>query len=104
TALEVQSLRAMRGIHLEPVLRRFYPSSDFARAVVGRVGDDGRGAPSGGGGLERLLDSLLSGTPGAAVVLKDREARQYESPARVIAEPIAGSDVVLTLDSDLQAI
>src|SRR5205823_2658601 len=50
TALEVQSLRAMRGIHLEPVLRRFYPSSDFARAVVGRVGDDGRGASSGGGG------------------------------------------------------
>ena len=104
TALEVQSLRAMRGIHLEPVLRRFYPSSDFARAVIGRVGDDGRGASSGGGGLERLLDSLLSGTPGAAVVLKDREGREYESPARVIAEPIAGNDVVLTLDAELQEI
>src|SRR5256714_9805643 len=94
----------MRGIHREPVLRRFYPSSDFARAVVGRVGDDGRGASSGGGGLERLLGSLLSGTPGAAVVLKDREGREYESPARVIAEPIAGSDVVLTLDAELQEI
>jgi cell division protein FtsI (penicillin-binding protein 3) len=104
TTLDVQPLRALRGIHLEPVLRRFYPSSDFARAVIGRVGDDGRGSGGGGGGLERLLDSLLAGTPGAAVVLKDREGREYESPARVIADPVAGSDVVLTLDAELQEI
>ena len=104
TPPEVQPLRTLRGIHLEPVLRRFYPSADFARAVIGRVGDDGRGGGSGGGGLERLLDSLLAGIPGSAVVLKDREGREYESPARVIAEPVAGSDVVLTLDAELQEI
>ncbi|OLC06189.1 MAG: hypothetical protein AUH41_13405 [Gemmatimonadetes bacterium 13_1_40CM_66_11] len=104
TPPDVQPLRSLRGVHLEPVLRRFYPSADFARAVIGRVGDDGRGGGSGGGGLERLLDSLLAGTPGSAVVLKDREGREYESPARVIAEPIAGSDVVLTLDAELQEI
>jgi cell division protein FtsI (penicillin-binding protein 3) len=104
TTLEVQPLRSMRGIHLEPVLRRFYPSSEFARAVIGRVGEDGRGGGGGGGGLERLLDSLLAGTPGAAVVLKDREGREYESPARVISEPVAGNDVVLTLDAELQEI
>src|SRR5881396_2041948 len=104
TTLEVQPLRTVRGIHLEPVLRRFYPAPEFARAVIGRVGEDGRGGGGGGGGLERLLDTLLAGTPGAAVVLKDRAGREYESPARVIAEPIAGSDVVLTLDAELQEI
>ena len=104
TAQEVQPLRALRGVHLEPVLRRFYPSSEFARGVIGRVGDDGRGGSGGGGGLERLLDSLLAGTPGAAVVLKDREGREYESPARLIAEPVAGHDIVLTLDAELQEI
>jgi len=104
TATEVQPLRSMRGVHLEPVMRRFYPSNEFARAVIGRVGEDGRGGGSGGGGLERLLDSLLAGTPGSAVVLKDREGREYESPARVIAEPVAGNDVVLTLDAELQEI
>ena len=36
TALEVQPIRAIRGVHLEPVMRRFYPSQEFARAVVGR--------------------------------------------------------------------
>jgi cell division protein FtsI (penicillin-binding protein 3) len=104
TTADVQPLRTTRGVHLEPVLRRFYPSSEFARAVIGRVGDDGRGGGGGGEGLERLLDSLLAGTPGAAVVLKDREGREYESPARVIAEPVAGNDVVLTLDAELQEI
>ncbi len=104
TTADVQPLRTTRGVHLEPVLRRFYPSAEFARAVIGRVGEDGRGGGGGGGGLERLLDSLLAGTPGAAVVLKDRSGREYESPARVIAEPVAGNDVVLTLDAELQEI
>jgi cell division protein FtsI (penicillin-binding protein 3) len=104
TTLDVQPIRALRGVHLEPVLRRFYPSREFARAVIGRVGEDGRGSGGGGGGLERLLDSLLAGTPGAAVVLKDRSGREYESPARVVAEPVAGYDVVLTLDAELQEI
>jgi cell division protein FtsI (penicillin-binding protein 3) len=100
TTLDVEPLRRVRGVHLEPVLRRFYPSAEFARAVIGRVGDDGLGAS----GLERLLDSLLAGTPGSAVVLKDRAGREYESPARVIAQPIAGNDVVLTIDAELQEI
>jgi cell division protein FtsI (penicillin-binding protein 3) len=104
TTADVQPLRTTRGVHLEPMLRRFYPSSEFARAVIGRVGEDGRGGGGGGGGLERLLDSLLAGTPGAAVVLKDRSGREYESPARVISEPVAGNDVVLTLDAELQEI
>src|SRR5262245_18666632 len=98
TALDVQPLRTMRGVHLEPVLRRFYPSPEFARAIIGRLGEDGSA------GLERMLDTLLAGRSGAAVVLKDREGREFTSPARVIAEPVAGHDVVLTLDAGLQEI
>jgi len=100
TALEVQRLRTIRGVHLEPVVNRFYPSPDFARAVVGRVGTDGRGAS----GLEHTFDSLLAGKAGAAVVLKDRAGREYESPARLIAAPEPGADIELTLDAELQEI
>ena len=100
SVIDVQPLRAVRGVHLEPVLNRFYPAPDLARPVIGRVGDDGREAS----GLERALDSLLAGRPGAAVVLKDRAGREYESPARVIAQPVAGADVALTLDAELQEI
>lgn len=100
SALEVQPLRSVRGVHLESVLNRFYPDPGVARAAIGRLGDDGRG----GSGLEKTLDSLLAGRSGAAVVLKDRAGREYESPARVIAPPVPGSDVVLTLDAELQEI
>src|SRR5213083_514617 len=92
--------RGVRGVHLEPVLNRFYPDPAVARATIGRLGDDGLGAS----GLERTLDSLLAGRAGAAVVLKDRAGREYESPARVIAPPVPGLDVVLTLDAELQEI
>src|SRR5437867_6385778 len=98
SALEVQPLRAVRGVHLEAVLNRFYPDPGVARATIGRLGDDGLGAS----GLERTLDSLLAGRAGAAVVLKDRAGREYESPAPVIAPPVSGLDVVLTLGSEPQ--
>src|SRR6266702_2206582 len=100
SALEVQSLRSVRGVHLESVPNRFYPDPSVARATIGRLGDDGLGAS----GLERTLDSLLAGRAGAAGVLKDRAGREYESPARVIAPPVPGLDVVLTLDAELQEI
>lgn len=100
STLEVQPLRAVRGVHLESVLNRFYPDPSVARATIGRLDDDGRG----GSGLEKTLDTLLAGRAGAAVVLKDRAGREYESPARVIAPPQPGLDVVLTLDAELQEI
>jgi len=38
------------------------------------------------------------------VLLKDRAGRRYDSPARMVREPVAGNDVVLTLDAELQEI
>src|SRR5207247_7759412 len=100
SALAVQALRTPRGVPLGPVLNRFYPDPGMARATIGRLADDGQGAS----GLEKALDTLLVGRAGAAVVLKDRAGREYESPARVIAPPVPGLDVVLTLDAELQEI
>jgi cell division protein FtsI (penicillin-binding protein 3) len=44
------------------------------------------------------------GRPGEAVLLKDRAGRRYDSPARLVREPVAGNDVVLTIDAALQEI
>jgi len=73
----------------------------LARPIIGGLSPDG---PTGGAGLELSLDSLLTGQPGEAVLLKDRAGRRYDSPARLIREPVAGNDVILTLDAELQEI
>ncbi len=81
--------------------KRFYPSRELARPIIGGLLPD-RG--EGGAGLELSLDSVLSGTPGESVMLKDRAGRRYDSPARRIREPVPGNDVVLTIDTELQEI
>jgi cell division protein FtsI (penicillin-binding protein 3) len=100
TAAQVLPLRGRRGVYLTADLVRTYPDPDFARAVIGRPAEGGRPAS----GLERELDSLLAGTPGQAVVIKDGRGRELESPGRLQSFPVPGHDVVLTLDVTLQDI
>ena len=100
TATDVEALRGFKGVHLEGVYLRFYPSQRLAGRVIGRMGPDG-GAAS---GLERALEPLIQGTPGEEVVLKDRRGQRYESPGRLRKDPIPGNDVVLTIDAELQDI
>jgi cell division protein FtsI (penicillin-binding protein 3) len=96
----VAALRNLRGVYLQRRLERFYPRPDLAPRLVGRVDVRGRG----GSGLERALDSLLAGRGGSAVMLRDARGRMYPAPSRPSAEPVDGSDVVLTLDAELQEI
>jgi cell division protein FtsI (penicillin-binding protein 3) len=100
-ATQVHPIRGVRGIHLSGDLQRFYPSRDLARPIIGGLSADRQ---IGAAGLELSLDSILTGTPGLAVRLKDPKGRTYDSPARQISEPVSGNDVVLTLDAELQEI
>ena len=101
TATQVQPLRRLGGVHLTGDFQRFYPSRALARPIIGGLSPDG---PVGAAGLELALDSILTGEPGEAVLLKDRAGRRYDSPARMVREPVAGNDVVLTLDAELQEV
>ena len=100
-ATQVQPLRTVRGIHLTGEYQRFYPSRDLARPIIGALSPD---RPAGGSGLESALDSMLTGRPGEAVLLKDRAGRRYDSPNRKTRDPVPGNDVTLTLDAELQEI
>ena len=101
TASEVEQLRRIRGTHLTRLLLRTYPSGPLAREIIGALDQEsGRGRT----GLERSLDSLLSGVPGEAGFLRDRRGELFESPDRHIRDPVPGHDVYLTLDADLQGI
>jgi cell division protein FtsI (penicillin-binding protein 3) len=100
-ATQVQPLRQVRGIHLAGEFQRFYPSRDLARPIIGGLAPD---RSVGASGLEGALDSLLTGRPGEAVLLKDRAGRRYDSPGRKTRDPVSGDDVTLTLDAELQEI
>ncbi len=101
TASQVAGLRPLRGVHLETTYSRSYPSGTLASAIIGRLAAEGG---HGASGLERSLDSVLSGTEGLTTDLRSSSGRHFESPGRLIREPVAGHDVVLTLDAELQAI
>lgn len=100
TATEVEPLRRYKGVHLEGSFRRDYPST-LAAPVIGRLDPDSN---RGGSGLERSLDQLLTGVPGEAVFIRDRSGKRLESPARKVRDPVAGNDVWLTIDAELQDI
>lgn len=101
TATQVQALRRLDGVHLSRDFHRFYPSRSLARPIIGGLVAE---RSSGAAGLELSLDSILTGQPGEAVLLKDRAGRRYDSPSRLIREPVPGNDVVLTIDAELQEI
>jgi cell division protein FtsI (penicillin-binding protein 3) len=100
TSTQVQPLREIRGVHLESSWQRGYPLGDLARGFLGSPGSEGRPAS----GLEAVLDTLLTGQPGEAVVLKDVSGQEFDSPSRLGSLPVPGHDIYLTIDADLQEI
>lgn len=101
TALDIQTIRSLDGVYLEPFLRRIHPMGDLADRTLGVLAPD---SAVGVSGLESALDSLLAGTPGETVRLLDHLGKQFDSPARLVREPVAGNNVVLTIDARLQEI
>ena len=86
------------GIGSESTSRRVHPSHDLASGVLGFTDRDGAGKM----GVELAYDDVLAGIPGEM-------AAQFDAAGRVIPtgndrrrDPVAGRDVVLTLDRDLQ--
>lgn len=97
---EVQSeLRGLRGVYLTRQLRRDYPQGRMALGVLGAA-RDGVGA----GGVEEAFDAHLRGRPGRAVLAKDPSGRVQGGQVFQMEAPLAGGDLTLTLDADLQAI
>jgi cell division protein FtsI (penicillin-binding protein 3) len=88
------------GVEFEPILTRVYPEGALARPLLGAVTTEGHGRS----GLELVLDTLLSGTPGELVGRRDARGELYPIPASPQIPATRGRDVYLTIDADLQAI
>ncbi len=103
------------GVDVYARLVRYYPYGDLASHVVGYVGrineQELKSIPTaeyrgtdiiGKIGIEKSYESQLLGTAGYEEIETNAQARAVNTVATV--EPIAGSNIYLTLDIDLQKI
>lgn len=91
------TVNVLAGIVAVPASKRVYPNGDLAAGILGWVNADGKG----GGGLEQELNKELAGKDGEIRYaqsggLQVPTAGSTETPA------VAGSDIELTIDRDIQ--
>jgi len=97
TAAAVSKLD-LAGIYSLKEPKRFYPAGQLAAPLLGKVGTDGAGL----GGLEYEYNSLLTGKPGKSVEQIDPQGRQIAGGLEQYQAPMAGQDLVLSIDEPLQ--
>jgi cell division protein FtsI (penicillin-binding protein 3) len=95
-----QAVVAMKlpGIGFVPESARSYPAGSVAADLIGAVHSDGTGAA----GIEDQYNSILAGKSGQLVVEQDPLGHDIPDTQRTQVDAQRGTDVVLTLDEDLQ--
>ena len=98
---QVEKVVAMNlpGVSLLREYRRYYPTGEEAAQTLGFTGQDDNGQE----GMELALQGLLGGKPGSQRVIKDNRGSIVED-AGSLHPSKPGSDIVLSLDSNLQHI
>ena len=69
-----------------------------AQAVIGKTDPDGLGTS----GLEKQFNTLLIGTDGKSIREVDKNGRSIAGVGKTTVTPVAGDDLVLTLDKNVQ--
>jgi len=95
---KVESLH-LPGVSLQREYRRYYPAGEESAQTLGFTGQDDIGQE----GIELALQTQLAGKPGSQRVIKDNHGYIVED-AGSLHPPKPGSDIVLSLDSNLQHI
>ena len=89
----------LTGIYFLSEPRRVYPTGALAAHVVGFVSD---GDNAGLEGIELFYDTELAGTPGALLVERDPQGQVIPQGEYLVEHPEQGSDLVLTIKSEIQ--
>jgi cell division protein FtsI (penicillin-binding protein 3) len=86
------------GIGAETTSKRIHPSHDLAAGVLGFTDFEGVGKA----GIELAMQNSLAGKDGKSIAQFDSAGRVIPTPNSSYVDAVAGSDVELTLDRDLQ--
>lgn len=96
-ASQIESLN-LAGIYSQSEPKRFNSAGQLASPLLGAVGTDGSGL----GGLEYKYNSLLAGHAGKKVEEIDPQGQVVPGGVQDYKAPVAGDDVVTTIDEPLQ--
>lgn len=97
TGTAITKLR-LAGVIVVQSPQRFYPEGQLAAPLIGFVNAAGVGAS----GLEYAYDKTLQGRPGTLVQVVDLAGQAVPNGVLRDQPPVAGDDVVLTIDDALQ--
>jgi stage V sporulation protein D (sporulation-specific penicillin-binding protein) len=86
------------GVKVDEDYRRYYPFGTLASKVLGFTGGDNQGII----GLEVQYEDVLAGTPGKILTLTDARGIELSDTGESRQEPVAGNDLVLSLDYNIQ--
>ncbi len=85
-------------VYFDQKQERHYPDGAVAGNLLGFVGSDGSALE----GIERMMNSCLAGTDGKETYIQGADLIRIPSSVQVIQQVKHGSDVVLSINSDLQ--
>ncbi|MDD5748289.1 MAG: penicillin-binding protein 2 [Actinomycetota bacterium] len=96
-----QKIKKMKieGIGFISESKRFYPMGKVASQILGVVDTDNKGQT----GLELYHESLLGGRQGQIAIEKDASGLPIPGSEKVKTYPSDGTDVTLTIDSEIQS-
>ena len=89
---------AIKGIHLEPESKRYYPYGTLASQVIGFANTSGTGCE----GIEAAYNSFLEGSSGKVITTKGNNEMDMPFSYEDFLIPADACDVVLTLDATVQ--
>lgn len=89
----------LAGVKVDEDYKRYYPYDELASKILGFTGGDNQGII----GLEVEYEEYLAGTPGTILTMTDARGIEVEAEGERRIEPIAGDDLYLSLDMNIQA-
>lgn len=90
------------GIDFTETQKRYYPKGNFLSYTLGYAKANADGKIIGEMGIESLYNDLLTGTDGFKEYQKDLKGYKIANTKEKIQEAVDGSDLYLTIDSNVQ--
>lgn len=88
----------LAGVKVDEDYKRYYPFDSLASTVLGFTGGDNQGII----GLEVMYEPYLKGTNGTILTMTDAAGVEIDNAFEDRIEPVAGSDLYLSLDVNIQ--